>query len=85
MIAPRYRKPPKSRGGKGNGVCSKCPSNNTCIELNKYELPVECESIWDTDVAHIERQPTEVLMRTGFANRVQLWDNVIWTKYREAV
>ena len=82
VIAPRYQKPP-SGNCRTKSMCARCPSNNTCRRLNKHDLPVYCEAIWDTDVAHIERTSDIILIESGFYARTQLWGERIWARYQE--
>ena len=60
-----------------------CHCHEACKLLNEYDLPVNCEEIWASDVKYIQMQPVVLLRETGFINRVLLWDDSIKARYRE--
>lgn len=85
VIAPRFLKPPRNRGGRGKTVCDRCPSHSRCKVYVKLDLAVDCEKLSKSDIIHMNRVGVDRLQEIGFLDRVQVWDSEIWERYYDAL
>lgn len=85
VIAQRYRKPPRNRGGRGKDTCSRCPSLPRCKVFVKLDAPLDCEKVSKSDIIPLSRVGWGGLEAIGWTNRTKVWTPDEWSRWHTAI